>query len=147
METESRPAKVGERIKIINAVPALTQRYKDGDVLTVRRANVFSGGDVYVEGIGDYIDYREYEVVVEGVNGGVAEGTNEAPAGTLNLADKPLVFVQNEGYNEFDVYHRGKLVSGIRKIMIDADISEYTTHEIEYISSKVEETEGDERND
>ena len=121
----------------------LTQRYKDGDVLTVRRANVFSGGDVYVEGIGDYIDYDEYEVVKEVV----AKGTNEAVAGTLTLADKPLVFVQNEGYNEFDVYHRGKLVSGIRKIMIDADISEYTTHEIEYISSKVEETEGDERND
>ena len=144
MKTEKRHAKVGERIKIINAVPALTQRYKDGDVLTVRRANVFSGGDVYVEGIGDYIDYREYEVVVEGVNGGVAEGTNEAPAGTLTLAEKPLVFVQNEGYNDFDVYHRGELVSGIRRIEIDAGYDRFTTHEIEYLSNRIGGTEGDE---
>ena len=146
MNTEKRPAKVGERIKIINAVPALTQRYKDGDVLTVRRANVFNGGDVYVEGIGDYIDYGEYEVVVEvSVEGNAA--SEEAPAGTLNLADKPLVFVQNEGYNDFDVYHRGKLVSGIRRIEIDAGYDRFTTHEIEYLSNKIGGTEGDERND
>ena len=141
MDTEKRHAKVGERIKIINAVSALTQRYKDGDVLTVRRANVFSGGDVYVEGIGDYIDYGEYEVVVEEA---VAKASKEASAGTLTLAEKPLVFVQNEGYNDFDVYHRGELVSGIRRIEIDAGYDRFTTHEIEYLSNRIGGTEGDE---
>jgi len=123
------------------------QFYSDGDVLTVCEAIVFSRGDVYVKGMSTYIDYGEYEVVAEVVKEVVAKGTNEAVAGTLTLADKPLVFVQNEGYNEFDVYHRGKLVSGIRRIEIDAGYDRFTTHEIEYISSKVEETEGDERND
>lgn len=127
METENRSAKVGEHIQIINASPIKDQHYETGDVLTVLAADAVNEGDVCVGNVPGYVDYEEYEVVVE-----VA---NVAPANTITLDDKPLVFVQNEGYTDFDVYHRGELVSGVRTVSINAGMAELTTHVIEYISA------------
>lgn len=63
--TEKRPAKVGEKIVITDAEPRLDQSYEKGDVLTVREVNVMARGDVRVEGEEVFVDYSEYEVLVE----------------------------------------------------------------------------------
>lgn len=64
-KTEKRPAKVGERILITYASPVSDQKYSDGDVLTVIRENACAYDDVAVEGQPSFIDYTEYEVIVE----------------------------------------------------------------------------------
>jgi hypothetical protein len=67
MKTEKRPAKVGERILIVDARP-LTYRgqgYKNGDVFTVKRNCTVLSDDVYVEGLPSFIDFAEYEVIIE----------------------------------------------------------------------------------
>ena len=64
MKTESRPAKVGERIMITRTALLVGQHYEVGDILTVLDYAGSVDGDIYVEGTRDFIDYLEYEVVV-----------------------------------------------------------------------------------
>ncbi|MET3658480.1 hypothetical protein [Sporosarcina psychrophila] len=64
-KTEKRHAKVGERILITRDASSNRQSYRLNDVLTVTKADVFSKGDVNVEGQASFVDYSEYEVIVE----------------------------------------------------------------------------------
>lgn len=65
-KTVKRPAKAGERILIVDARPTFRQTHENGDVLVVIDAN-YTGytGDVAVESQPSFIDYLEYEVIVE----------------------------------------------------------------------------------
>lgn len=63
--TEKRHAIVGERILIMDNRASYEQTYKLNDVLTVTKTNAFSKGDVKVEGQPSFVDYTEYEVIVE----------------------------------------------------------------------------------
>ena len=63
--TEKRKARKGERILITYAGPINEQDYAEGDVFTVTETDVISRGDVHVSGLETYIDYYEYEVIVE----------------------------------------------------------------------------------
>jgi hypothetical protein len=67
LKTEKRPAKVGERIVIVNANPLIRegQTYKNGDILTVTEMHPVFSKDVLVEGQPKFIEPREYEVIVE----------------------------------------------------------------------------------
>ncbi len=51
----------------------------------------------------------------------------------------PLVFVQYEVGNKFDVYQDGENVRGLRHIKIYAGFDEVTTHEVEYLTGKTKE--------
>ncbi|MBG9915239.1 hypothetical protein ABD67_10000 [Bacillus sonorensis] len=59
--TEKRPAKVGERVLITNAVPT-GRPYKHGDILRTNIVN--SLGDVWVNEHGILIHANEYEVII-----------------------------------------------------------------------------------
>lgn len=62
--TEKRPAKVGERVLITKALPMKKQAYEAGDVFEVVTANDPFTKAIRVFGMPSYIDYREYEVIV-----------------------------------------------------------------------------------
>lgn len=62
--TEKRPAKVGERVLITVALPMKKQAYEAGDIFEVATANDPFTKAVRVFGMPSYIDYREYEVIV-----------------------------------------------------------------------------------
>ncbi|WP_207119801.1 hypothetical protein [Bacillus velezensis] len=62
--TEKRPAKVGERVLITKALPMKKQAYEAGDIFEVATANDPFTKAVRVFGMPSYIDYREYEVIV-----------------------------------------------------------------------------------
>lgn len=57
------------------------------------------------------------------------------------LLKKPLVFIQNEAGNDFMVIQDGEVVKGLRSITINADIDDFTTHEIEYLTGYTQRTE------
>jgi hypothetical protein len=66
LKTEKRPAKVGERIIIISAEPLKPkQSYETGSIFTVSKVDYPCDGDVQVVGQSSFIDYKEYEVIVE----------------------------------------------------------------------------------
>lgn len=91
--TEKRHAKVGERILITKAQPCFGQTHENGDVLTVTKAGVMCSGDVYVKEQPDFIDYDEYEVIVE--------ESKVIPAGTKIKIVKPYLAFGK--YKEGDV--------------------------------------------
>lgn len=62
--TEKRPAKVGERVLITESAPIGKQAYEAGDVFEVAIADDPFTKDIRVLGMPDFIDYREYEVIV-----------------------------------------------------------------------------------
>ncbi|MED1923488.1 hypothetical protein [Bacillus velezensis] len=62
--TEKRPAKVGERVLIRNAVPMGKQAYEAGDIFDVAIADDPIPGGVKVVGLPSFIAFREYEVIV-----------------------------------------------------------------------------------
>ncbi|SIR93090.1 hypothetical protein [Bacillus velezensis] len=62
--TEKCPAKVGERVLITKALPMKKQAYEAGDVFEVATANDPFPKAIRVFGMPSYIDYREYEVIV-----------------------------------------------------------------------------------
>jgi len=76
-----RPAKVGEKIKIVNAHPLPNQHYSNGDIYEVKRSNgTCWSGDVIVYGINSFIDFEEY-VVLEGYKPAQKEERREAKVG------------------------------------------------------------------
>ncbi|MCY9132804.1 hypothetical protein MOF07_19410 [Bacillus spizizenii] len=62
--TEKRKAAVGERVLITNPYPLGKQTYKAGDVFEVAIVNDPVTGCVKVSGLPSFIDYKEYEVIV-----------------------------------------------------------------------------------
>lgn len=64
-KTVKRPAKVGERILITAAQPGSSQSYDTGEIFTVTVEDRPCKGDVRVAEQGSFIDYCEYEVIVE----------------------------------------------------------------------------------
>lgn len=60
-----RPAKPGEYIKIVYAVPVASQQYADGDIFRVTKDHACFAADVEADGVLDFIDAKEY-VVLEG---------------------------------------------------------------------------------
>ena len=76
-----RPAKVGEKIKIVNAHPLPNQHYSNGDIYEVKRSNgTCWSGDVIVYGINSFIDFEEY-VVLEGYKPAQKEERRKAKVG------------------------------------------------------------------
>ncbi|HBT63952.1 MAG TPA: hypothetical protein DEB10_04735 [Ruminococcaceae bacterium] len=76
-----RPAKVGEKIKIVNAHPIVGQHYSNGDIFEVKNSSGTScTGDVIVFGIKSFIDFREY-VVLEDYNPEQKEERRKAKVG------------------------------------------------------------------
>ena len=76
-----RPAKVGEKIKIVNAHPIVDQHYSNGDIFEVKNSSGTScTGDVIVFGIKSFIDFREY-VVLEGYKPAQKEERRKAKVG------------------------------------------------------------------
>jgi hypothetical protein len=63
--TEKRPAKVGDRILIVDAMRLGGQSHKNGDILTVTGNPVAFANDVYVAEQPRFIDFAEYEVILE----------------------------------------------------------------------------------
>jgi len=117
-KTEKRHAKVGERI-LITKDAAVGQTYKLGDVLTVTRANVISKGDVHVEGQPGYVDYNEYEVIVESTDKPAQEITHNGVEYTLvkRKAQAGDVVVIPKGgkspfFNEGEAYVVSKIAIG-----------------------------------
>lgn len=64
-KTEKRAAKVGERILITNAQPSRRQDYSEGDIFKVTTVHACCAKDVKVAGQESFIEYAEYEVIVE----------------------------------------------------------------------------------
>ncbi|GJI62596.1 hypothetical protein [Bacillus velezensis] len=62
--TEKRPAKVGERVLITVAAPIGEQSYETGDVFVAESLYDPFTKDIQVLGMPDFIDYNEYEVIV-----------------------------------------------------------------------------------
>ncbi|MCP6682935.1 hypothetical protein [Bacillus nakamurai] len=62
--TEKRPAEVGERVLITNAASLEGQPYENGDVFVVESTIDLLLGDVRVLGVLEFIEYSEYEVIV-----------------------------------------------------------------------------------
>ncbi|WP_342490464.1 hypothetical protein [Bacillus sp. FSL R5-0443] len=62
--TEKRLAKVGEHVLITNPLPIVKQAYEAGDVFEVAIPDDPIPGGVKVLGLPSFIDYREYEVIV-----------------------------------------------------------------------------------
>ncbi|MEC1007993.1 hypothetical protein P9B01_02735 [Bacillus subtilis] len=62
--TEKRIAAVGERVLITKSYPLGKQTYKAGDVFEVAIANNPAPGCIKVSGVSSFIDYKEYEVIV-----------------------------------------------------------------------------------
>ncbi|MCY8386496.1 hypothetical protein MOC78_03260 [Bacillus inaquosorum] len=62
--TEKRKAAVGERVLITKALPMGRQAYKAGDVFEVAIVNNPVPGCIKVSGLPSFIDYKEYEVIV-----------------------------------------------------------------------------------
>ncbi|WHM14842.1 hypothetical protein [Bacillus velezensis] len=63
--TEKRPAEAGERVLITYAAPIEEQAYEKGDVFVAESTNDPVHKCVRVLGMPEYIDYTEYEVIVE----------------------------------------------------------------------------------
>jgi hypothetical protein len=63
MKEVKRQAKVGEYIKIVNAVTCREQNYKNGDVFKAAKANPRLAGSVSVEGQPGFIYDNEYVVI------------------------------------------------------------------------------------
>ncbi|OQV53341.1 hypothetical protein [Bacillus velezensis] len=66
--TEKRPAKVGERVLITAAAPIWEQSYETGDVFVAESLYDPFTKDIRVLGMPDFIDYHEYEVIVNNAN-------------------------------------------------------------------------------
>ncbi|PAK29585.1 hypothetical protein CJ467_14400 [Bacillus velezensis] len=62
--TEKRPAKVGERVLITVAAPIGKQAYETGDIFVAESLYDPFTKDIRVLGMPDFIDYSEYEVIV-----------------------------------------------------------------------------------
>ncbi|KJR67829.1 hypothetical protein [Bacillus velezensis] len=62
--TEKRPAKVGERVLITVAAPIGKQAYETGDIFVAESLYDPFTKDIRVLGMPDFIDYNEYEVIV-----------------------------------------------------------------------------------
>ncbi|WFF76496.1 hypothetical protein P6282_00960 [Bacillus velezensis] len=62
--TEKRPSKVGERVLITVAAPIGKQSYETGDVFVAESLYDPFTKDIQVLGMPDFIDYNEYEVIV-----------------------------------------------------------------------------------
>ncbi|WP_342493977.1 hypothetical protein [Bacillus sp. FSL R5-0447] len=62
--TEKRPAKVGERVLITVAAPIGNQAYETGDIFVAESLYDPFTKDIRVLGMPDFIDYNEYEVIV-----------------------------------------------------------------------------------
>ncbi|ARW40299.1 hypothetical protein [Bacillus amyloliquefaciens] len=62
--TEKRPAEAGERVLITYAAPIEEQAYEKGDVFVAESTNDPVHKCVRVLGMPEYIDYTEYEVIV-----------------------------------------------------------------------------------
>jgi hypothetical protein len=65
LKTKKRPANVGERILIVDAMTVGGQTHKNGDILTVTGNAAVFERDVYVAEQPKFIDYNEYEVIIE----------------------------------------------------------------------------------
>ncbi|WP_406595231.1 hypothetical protein [Bacillus velezensis] len=62
--TEKRPAEAGERVLITVAAPIGEQSYETGDVFVAESLYDPFTKDIQVLGMPDFIDYNEYEVIV-----------------------------------------------------------------------------------
>lgn len=62
--TEKRPAKTGERVLITVAAPIGEQSYETGDAFVAESLYAPFTKDIRVLGMPDFIDYHEYEVIV-----------------------------------------------------------------------------------
>lgn len=89
IKTEKCNAVEGELILITNANPLNDQTYKDGDVLTVTKSDVFLPGDVNVKGQEGIIVNEEYEVILEGAEhfGQDEEDTVAVPEPVAKVGD------------------------------------------------------------
>ncbi|MEC1384446.1 hypothetical protein P9D14_13055 [Bacillus velezensis] len=85
--TEKRPAKVGERVLITVAAPIGKQAYETGDVFVAESLYDPFAKDIRVLGIPDFIDYNEYEVIVD----------NELKNGEADGMESTYVRKQSEG--------------------------------------------------
>ncbi|MEK4559568.1 hypothetical protein [Bacillus sp. FSL K6-0036] len=72
--TEKRPAEAGERVLITYAAPIEEQAYEKGDVFVAESTNDPVHKCVRVLGMPEYIDYTEYEVIVDEVKNEEADG-------------------------------------------------------------------------
>ncbi|MED3511449.1 hypothetical protein [Bacillus velezensis] len=86
--TEKRPVKVGERVLITNAVPMGKQAYEAGDIFEAAITNSPVTGAVKVSGLPIFIDYKEYEVIVN--NEVKNEDGTEHEASAENLFTEPM---------------------------------------------------------
>ncbi|MFD2704684.1 hypothetical protein [Salibacterium lacus] len=85
-EVADRPAKEGEKIRIVKAEASPSEEYKNGDVFTVRRPVPNTRGGVHVREIPFYISKREY-VALE----------------PLDAADKPAADCCEKSIDDFEV--------------------------------------------
>lgn len=84
--TEKRPAKVGERVLITVAAPIGEQSYETGDVFVAESLYDPFAKDIRVLGMPDFIDYNEYEVIVDNeVKNEEADGMEKSYAFRPNL--------------------------------------------------------------
>lgn len=113
-KTVKRHAKVGERILITDAAPVDGQSQKIGDVLTVTKAGVINKGDVHVEGQPSFIDYLEYEVIVEEAKAPAETITHNGDQYTLvdrkAQAGDVVVITANTNHSRNKVGDIGKVV-------------------------------------
>ena len=99
--TEKRPAKVGERVLITYAAPIEEQAYEKGDVFVAESTNDPVHKCVRVLGMPEYIDYTEYEVIVE----------NEVK---YEEADEMKIDLNAMGYEEL-LLHGDAVMEAIKK--------------------------------
>ncbi|MEC3770788.1 hypothetical protein [Bacillus velezensis] len=98
--TEKRPAKVGERVLITVAAPIGEQSYETGDVFVAESLYDPFTKDIQVLGMPDFIDYNEYEVIVN------SEVKNEE-------ADEMKIDLNAMGYDEL-IAHGEDVMRAIR---------------------------------
>ncbi|WP_206427028.1 hypothetical protein [Bacillus velezensis] len=98
--TEKRPAKVGERVLITVAAPIGEQSYETGDVFVAESLYDPFTKDIQVLGMPDFIDYNEYEVIVN------SEVKNEE-------ADGMKIDLNAMGYDEL-IAHGEDVIRAIR---------------------------------
>lgn len=111
-KTVKRHAKVGERILITEAAPIHGQSYDEGAVFTVTKVGVRGRGDVYVKGQTKFIDYLEYEVIVESDTKPEPE---KAPVPPLKVGD--TVEVLDGSASEY-----GDFVTGTVGVITDIEL-------------------------
>lgn len=116
IKSEKRPAKVGEKIVITHTIHSNDDEISVGDVLVVEEVGVYGQGDVRVNGLGTYVDYVEYEVIIED-----ARGSEEVSAGQTVKVTKNMSHRGDEDYVGWGEGGQGLIAVGSIGEVIEVD--------------------------